>query len=121
MARGWHYTNLPLSSALLLSFSGMCFALLFLPFCRFCFVFSMLLLELCRCSSDIFMSSRPRIELATTCSTVLVLRIDTINTAVQRCARKSTEFASRWKIVGDNQGEMGKPLVTQDAAQKEFC
>ena len=25
MARGWHYTKLSLSSALLLSFSGMCF------------------------------------------------------------------------------------------------
>ena len=39
MARGWHYTKLSLSSALLLSFSGMCFALVFLSFCRFCFVF----------------------------------------------------------------------------------
>ena len=45
MARGWHYTKLSLLSALLLSFSGMYFVLLFLSFCqlflsfwRFCFV-----------------------------------------------------------------------------------
>ena len=38
MARGWHYTKLSLSSALPLSFSGMCILLLFLAFCRFCFV-----------------------------------------------------------------------------------
>ena len=30
MARGWHYTKLSRSSALLLSFSGMCFVLLLL-------------------------------------------------------------------------------------------
>ena len=47
-----------LSSALLLSFSGMCCVLLFLFFVvfvlfLFCFVF-MLLLELCRCSYDPF-------------------------------------------------------------------
>ena len=36
MARDWHYTKLSPSSALLLSFSGMCFVLLFLYFCRFC-------------------------------------------------------------------------------------
>ena len=39
--RGWHYTKLSLSSALLLFFSGMCFALLLLSFCLsflfFCF------------------------------------------------------------------------------------
>ena len=48
MASGRHYTKLSLSSALLLYFSGMmCFVLLlFLSFCRFCFVF-MLSLELC--------------------------------------------------------------------------
>ena len=40
MARGWHYAKLSLSSALLLSFSGMCILLLFLFFCRFCFVSS---------------------------------------------------------------------------------
>ena len=50
-----------------------------------------------------------------------VLRIEPINTAVQRCASRSTEFASRYKIVGDNRGEMGISLVTQDAAHKEFC
>ena len=38
MARGWHYAKLSLSSALLLSFSGICILLLFLSFCRFCFV-----------------------------------------------------------------------------------
>ena len=63
--RGWHYTKLSLSSALLF-FSGMCFVLLmFLYFCRFCLVFVLfylyaLLGGLCRCSSDIFLSSRPR-------------------------------------------------------------
>ena len=41
MARGWHYAKLSLSSALRLSFSGMCILLfLFLSLCRFClFVF----------------------------------------------------------------------------------
>ena len=43
MARGWHYTKVSLSSALLLSFSGMCFVLLFPSFfvlflSCFCFV-----------------------------------------------------------------------------------
>ena len=42
-------------------------------------------------------------------------------TAVQRCARKSTEFSSGSKIVGDNRGEMGISLVTQDSAHKGFC
>ena len=38
MARGWHYAKLSLSSALRLSFSGMCILLfLFLSPCRFCF------------------------------------------------------------------------------------
>ena len=49
-------------------FSDMCFVL-FIYFCRFCFVsnfISMLSLELCRCSSDLFLSSRPRAGLATT-------------------------------------------------------
>ena len=57
MARGWHYIKLSLSSALLLSFSGMCIFLLFLSFCRFGFVFCcgcLLSLELCKCSSDFF-------------------------------------------------------------------
>ena len=43
------------------------------------------------------------------------------STAGQRCARKSTEFASGSKIVGDSRGEMGISLLTQDAAHKEFC
>ena len=40
MARGWHYTKLSLSSALLLSFSGLCFIIpFFLSFLScFCFV-----------------------------------------------------------------------------------
>ena len=41
MARGWHYTKLSLSSALLLSFSGMCFVCycFFLFYFLFCFLF----------------------------------------------------------------------------------
>ena len=58
------YAKLSLSSALLLSFSDVCFVLLFLSFCRFCFVF-MLSLELCRCSPGISLSGRPRTGLAT--------------------------------------------------------
>ena len=60
MDRGWHYAKLSLSSALRLSFSDMCILL-------FLFVFFLLLsLELGRCSSDLFLSSRPRTGLATT-------------------------------------------------------
>ena len=44
MARGWHYTKLSLSSALL-SLFGMCFALSFLSFCRFFFLLSLELFE----------------------------------------------------------------------------
>ena len=44
------------------------------------------------------------------------LRIE--STAVQRCARKSTEFASGQKIVGDNRGEMENSLFTQDSTHK---
>ena len=73
MARGWHYAKLSLSNALRLSFSGMSILLfLFLFICRFlkknlfvC-VFLLLSLELGRCSSDLFLSSRPRTGLATT-------------------------------------------------------
>ena len=36
------------------------------------------------------------------------------STAVQRCARKSTEFASGSKIVDENRGDMDNSLVTQD-------
>ena len=44
MVRGWHYTKLSASSALLLSFSGVCFVLLFLSFVLFfsCFCFVLL-------------------------------------------------------------------------------
>ena len=38
LAAGTNYPKLSLSSALLISFSGMCFLLLFLSFCRFVFV-----------------------------------------------------------------------------------
>ena len=47
------------------------------------------------------------------------LRIE--STAVQRCAHKSTEFASGSKIVGENRGEMEKYLVTQDYTHRGFC
>ena len=72
MARGWHYAKLSLSNACRLSFSGMCILLfLFLFLRRFLFVcvFLLLSLELGRCSSDLFLSSRPRTGLATTYST----------------------------------------------------
>ena len=68
MARGWHYTKLSPSSALLLYFSGMYVYFVIVPFVLsffvlFCLVF-LLSLELCRCSSDFFLSSsRPRIGL----------------------------------------------------------
>ena len=42
-------------------------------------------------------------------------------TAVQRCARKSTEFASGSNIVGESRGEMENPLVTQDSTHRGFC
>ena len=71
MARGWHYAKLSLSNAPRLSFSDLCILLfLFLSLCRFfcVFVFFLLLsLELGRCSSDLFLFSRPRTGLATTC------------------------------------------------------
>ena len=41
--------------------------------------------------------------------------------AVQRCARKSTEFASGSKIVGENRVEMENSLVTQDSPHRGFC
>ena len=68
MARGWHYAKLSLSNAPRLSVSGMCILLfLFLSLCRLCVcVFLLLSLELGRCSSDLFLSSRPRTGLATT-------------------------------------------------------
>ena len=72
MARGWHYAKLSLSNASRLSFSDLCILLiLFLSLCRFLCVcvFLLLSLELGRCSSDIFLSSRPRTGSATTCIT----------------------------------------------------
>ena len=73
MARGWHYVKLSLSNALRLSFFGMCVLLfLFLSLCRFClFVFffcshwSLVDVPL----TDLFLSSKPRTGLATTCIT----------------------------------------------------
>ena len=47
------------------------------------------------------------------------LRIE--STAVQRCARKSTEFASGSNIVGESRGEMENSLVTQDSTRRGFC
>ena len=41
--------------------------------------------------------------------------------AVQRCARKSTEFASGSKIVGENRGEIANSLVTQDSTHRGLC
>ena len=43
------------------------------------------------------------------------------STAVQRCARKSTEFASGSKIVDETRGDMENFLVTQDSTQRGFC
>ena len=50
---------------------------------------------------------------------MLLLRIE--STAVQRCARKSTEFASVSKIVDENRGDMETFLVTQDSMHRGFC
>ena len=72
MARGRHYAKLSLSNAARLSFSDLCILLfLFLSLCRLCVCvfFSLLSLELGKCSSDLFLSSRPRTGLATTCIT----------------------------------------------------
>ena len=72
MARGRHYAKLSLSNAPRLSFSDLSILLfLFLSLGRFLCVcvFLSLSLELGRCSSDLFLSSRPRTGLATTCIT----------------------------------------------------
>ena len=71
MARGRHYAKLSLSNAARLSFSDLCILLfLFLSLTRLCVcVFLCSHLELDRCSSDLFLSSRPRTGLATTCIT----------------------------------------------------
>ena len=47
------------------------------------------------------------------------LRIE--STAGQRCARKSTEFASGPKIVDKSRGDMENFLVTQDSTHRGFC
>ena len=47
------------------------------------------------------------------------LRIE--STAVQRGARRSTEFASGSNIVGENRGEVENSLVTQDSTHRGFC
>ena len=47
------------------------------------------------------------------------LRIE--STTVQRCVRKSTEFASGSKIVDENTGDMENFLVTQDSTRRGFC
>ena len=47
------------------------------------------------------------------------LRIE--STAGQRCARKSTEFASGSKIVDENRGDVDNFLVTQDSTHRGFC
>ena len=49
MARGWHYTKLSISSALLLSFCGICVYFVIVPFFLsffFCFLLCFLLLSL---------------------------------------------------------------------------
>ena len=69
MARGWHYAKLSLSCALRPSFSGMCKFVILVPFSLtflFVCVFLLISLELGGCSSDLFLSSRPRTGLATT-------------------------------------------------------
>ena len=43
------------------------------------------------------------------------------STAGQRCARKSTEFASASKIVDENRRDMGNFLVTKDSTHRGFC
>ena len=51
--------------------------------------------------------------------TVFFLRIEF--TAVQRCARTNTQFASGSKIVDENKGDMENFLVTQDSTHRGFC
>ena len=67
MARGWHYAKLSLSSALRLSFIWHMYFVVLVPFSLsflFACVFLLLSLELYRCSSDLFLPSRPRTGLA---------------------------------------------------------
>ena len=68
MARGWHYAILSIECPSSIFFWHVYFVIL-VPFSLsflFVCVFLLLSLELCRCSSDLFLSSRPRTELATT-------------------------------------------------------
>ena len=69
MARGRHYAKLSLSNAARLSFSDLCILLfLFLSLCRLCVcVFLCSHWSLVDVPSDLFLSSRPRTGLATTC------------------------------------------------------
>ena len=99
LARDWRYTKLSISSAPLLSFSGMC-SVLFLFFGRFCFaLFCFVLLSSCSCWSfadDSLVlycpADRPRTGLATTYYTVLLLgkvkarSVNVNNTHTQRVA-----------------------------------
>ena len=68
MAGGWRCIKLSLpSSAIFQTFSGMCYLLLL--YCSFIFVVFVLLvfmlsLELCRCSSDLFLFNRPSTEIS---------------------------------------------------------
>ena len=50
-------------------------------FCRFCFVFifTLLSLELCRCSADLFLSSRPRTESVNVKATSVNVKITSVN------------------------------------------
>ena len=71
MARGRHYAKLSLSNAARLSFLWPVYFVIPVPISLsfVCLCFSLLSLELGRCSSDLFLSSRPRTGLATTCIT----------------------------------------------------
>ena len=73
MARGRHYAKLSLSNAARLSSLTCVFCYFVIPvpisLSFVCLCFSLLSLELGRCSSDLFLSSRPRTGLTTTCIT----------------------------------------------------
>ena len=64
MARGWHYVKLSLSNAPSFIFFWPVYFVIPVPFSLSFFlcvcVFLLLSLELGRCSSDLFLSSRPR-------------------------------------------------------------
>ena len=69
MARGWHYAKLSLSNAPRLSFFWPVYFVIPVPFSLsffVCLCFLLLSLELGKCSSDRFLSSRQRTGLATT-------------------------------------------------------